>query len=156
MKSSLLLILVLTTGAHATDKFFRVWEERVFSADNPAAKAHDMCIDWCFDHRKKLKALDEATLARGEQIVEWMDKHDFALPYKVQVAYHEFRDRLLEREVARPSMPVPEISPFATVALPVPEETKSTAAEVYTAPYNYDGNFPGDKLPPPVHGAREP
>jgi hypothetical protein len=148
MKVILILLLFITFTAAAHDKFLARWEDRVNQSENPDAKACDMCRDWCWDHKHKLAALDEATLREGEKIATWMENHGYALPAKAQAAYGECRARLFDRELAGRVKGVLYCAPASAAPVKVPAST--------TVGTDYNQDLGGEWIPPPVHGAREP
>ena len=89
----LLVILTLTANSYACDSM-QAWEARVNESDNPDAHARDMMTDWIRDHHSKIEALDACTLAKGEAIMEWMDRHGFTVTAKVCEYYREISKRL--------------------------------------------------------------
>ena len=94
-----LLAVIVLCGTVRADEWINRWESRVNEAENPEAKAIDMVKDWMFDHRGRLKSLDEETIAEGQRIVDWMKGHGIPLPARAQVAYEQVKTALLDRQI---------------------------------------------------------
>lgn len=158
-RALLIAVLLTSTAASATDRFMHVWEDRVNQSENPDAKAMDMCSDWCWDHRKKLAAMDAVTLQQGFEIKQWMDDHSVPLPSRARAVFEKLCSAPAppqEKHVSKVPQPLTENPLTHATGACQSNPTPSSGSGTSVSPDGGYDTFQGTLLPPPVRGADQP